>query len=505
MNNDYATQREIEIDFIDLIWKLLMQWKVILFVCIAMGLLVPSVKYIRDKNAYEIELAKRKEAAAQASRPAEDRIEDALSSLSVDQRDDVLYLARQQEILSSMEEHLSNSILFNLDPSNQRRLTINYVLSSDTGANMRALADSYSACLRQHVFLEKLRNLINPDAKVEYIYELIDTENERLVGDEARGALYSVTIVLPEDVDSSKVIDLVSTELYSHHSKIEAVAGVHTITNSDYSDIHVYNDEAVEEQHNYLYSINNIKSNIENTLRVLTSEQLAAYETILSTKGITTAGQNGATQVSGNYDASLSPVFSIKYAVAGFLLGVILYAGIYAVILIFKNTIPSASIARNFTSRRLLGEVYQVKEAKGISKLFTSNIIVKCRYRNQLDKDKQISAIATAIDAVCSHFSIDRLVLFLVGIGDEFDGVVNQISIRSISSDKKNRLVLFDSSNINEKEISSENSAVYLVCNKTKTSDLRNLMSLVDSYNITSYGIVYVEELYMNAIEKISN
>ena len=495
MNNSYSAPRVIEIDLKDLMWKLLMQWKAILLVCIVMALLVPGLKYAKDSNAYKAELADKKKAEEEASKPAEERIDAALKLLPADQRADVLFVVQQQDMVNVQKDYLNNSILLNTDPASQRQLSFKFVLKSETGTDMRTLADAYSTCLSRTSSLESLREIIAPDTSLEYIDELIDTKNEDILAGDAKSAVYTVTITLTDDVDADSIIKLIDSEISDFHDEINTNVGDHSILRANVEDHAVFNKDIIERRTNLTNSINNLNNSIDTAKGKLSAEQQAAYESIIAIKQSSDTIQKAASESNGSSTDRQKPGFSKKYAVLGFLLGAFLYAGIYVVMLILKKVVASASTAQSYTGTRLLGEVYRKADHKGFRWLLASDMVAKWRYKDKLDADKQISALAATVDAVCTHHSTDKLTLLLTGVDDGFSDVIDRIVKACSSEGNKKSIDLINADNMNEKSLGSVKNAVYVLCSKSKVDSLGSLMSLVRDYDVTLLGTVYLEKL----------
>lgn len=497
MNNRYGAQFEIELNLIDLIWKLLMQWKAILILCVAMGILAPGIKYYKDNNAYKAELAARKEAEEQLSLPAEERIEAALSALPAEQHDDVLFAVQEQDLITKQKEYLNDSILLNLDPSRQRQLVISYVIKSDKEMDMRALADAYSTLLCKNDVLIKLRDIIDPDARLDYIDELIDAKNEYLMSGDVSSALYTVNIVLPENVDADAVLSLVDSEFNNNHDELNSVVGDHSIGLLNSEDRIVFNKDIADRRSGMTNTINNLSNNLDAVLGRLNAEQQSVYEKIILIKEVeknSIDDNAGDTQLVSSSQPN-APVFSKKYAVLGLFLGGIIYAGMYIVILIMKKTVFCVSAAQKYTCTRLLGEVYPQTKHSGLKWLFTSDILAKLRYKDRLDVEKQISSLAATVDAVCVHHATSKLTLMLSGLDHGFDDIVDRIVIECNSVGNKKNIDLINADTMDEAAFGSVKDVVYVLCNKSKIDNLNNLLSLIGEYDVIPLGTIYLEEL----------
>ena len=103
MNFSYNTDRYLEIDIADFLWKLLMQWKAVLIICMIATLLFPSIKYAKDRIEYKADIAEKAEAKAQASKSVDEQIKAALSLLPVDQKEDVLFVVQQKDMIEEQK------------------------------------------------------------------------------------------------------------------------------------------------------------------------------------------------------------------------------------------------------------------------------------------------------------------------------------------------------------------------------------------------------------------
>lgn len=513
MNTNYNPAAEVEIDLIDLMWKLLMQWKAILIVCIITALLVPGAKYIKDRKAYSAALEEQKQAEEESSRPAAERIEEALEPLSETDRSVIRILLQQEEMAALQEDYLNNSISLNTDPTSQRSLTIKYLLSTDSGTSMQTLADSYATCIRRNSFKNQLREIIAPESKTEYINELISTYTSAIPDSYADSTIFTVSIVIPEDTDADKVSALVDSTIESLQGELEQKIGYHTIEKANTEDCHSYNKDLVDRRTNIINTINSLNASVKNTKAAFTEEQAAAFEVIEAIQKAEKEDEENAAEkaaaeaksssksadsadAEGAEDGELvAPRFSKKYALLGLFLGAFLYAGLYVVVLILRRSVASASAASGVTGTRLLGEIYTEADRTGLAKLLMSERVKKWRYGSKLDRDVQVNRIAASIDAICAHHQADRLTLLMSGIDKDLTDTVDRLAVRcrNFGADKHVRVLSADA--MEEKEYSVVKNAVYVISDRSKLDDIARLTGLCKDYEVTPFGSVYMEEL----------
>ena len=495
MNKYNNTTSEVEIDLIDLMWKLLMQWKAILIACIFMALLVPGAKYMKDSNVYKAAVEEKAKLEAEASRPADERIEEALAPLNENDRGAVQLLLQQEDMVALQQDYLNNSIGLNVDPTSQRTLTIIYLIKSGDSTNMQTIMDTYGTCIHRKEYITKLREIIDPDSKEEFIDELISTYASDVPDSYATSAIFTVQVILPEDVNADELVSYFDSVMKNLHKEIAAEVGDHTVKIENVEDGHIYNNDLVSRRTDIINTIQDLNNRIKSAKDGFTEEQKAAITAIEAIKNPDSAVSAAISASADETEELVAPSFSIKYALLGFVLGAVLYAGVYMVLLILKRVISSASTVQTFTNTRLLGEVYSASERKGIRKLLTSVAVLKLRYGKKLNKEAQADEIAATVDSVCSYNDTKKLTLLLSGIGDGLKDTVDLLLERCRAAGSGKEFVAIDADTMEEKELSSVSDAVYVVSSNSKLNDLTKLIGLCKDYGIRPLGSVYMEEM----------
>jgi len=487
MNNNHIPEETI-IDLKDIFWKLMMQWKAVLAVCLIMGLLVPCVMYFRARSAYEVALADKAAAEEASSKTSEERIEAALAPLSDSDRKAVLVAAEQQEFVDEQQSYINESILLNENPASQRTLTVYYLISSDSGSDMKALVDAYDAGLRNDDFMGSLRDEIAPGKELGYIYELVNNKYIAVEPDhtEAGSALFPVKIVLPEDSDAEAVTDLVDSTVKELHSSIDSRVGSHSIRSYRTEDAHIFNPYAVERKNTLIGAVNSVNIILKSTRTALSLEQKDALNVILLER----RGAEGQASDSAQPEIR-APRFSKKYAILGFIFGAFLYAAVLFILYILKKEISSGQAAQRYTGKRLLGEIYRIAERTGIAALFVSKKVAEWYYKDKLDIDRQISKLSSAIDAVCTHKGADTFTLLYSDADVRFQDDLKKI----VSGSKSTKIKLLDTNEMNESAMASVKYAAYVLSDKTKVEKLRSMMMIANDYDIAPLGTIYLEEV----------
>ena len=487
MNRFNSPAPEVEIDLIDMFWKLLMQWKAILIVCIITALMASGAKYLMDSAAYTAFTEEQKKTEAEASRPQDERIAEVLGKLPTSEKSMVLLVLQQEDMIELQQDYLNNSIGLNLDPANQRTLTIKYLLRSDAEADMQTLTDAYGTCIRRKEYMEKLGDIIDPGAKAEYIGELISTSNSPVPDSYAKSTIFTVSVIQPEDTDPDKIVSLMDSAIKDLHKEISSEAGEHSIKRENIEDGRSYNTDLISRRSSIINSINDLNNRIQNTKNSFSEEQKEAMNEIERIRDPKAEADEGSIVA--------EPVISKKYAMLGFMLGAFLYALIYIAVTVLRRSVTSASSVQSLTGTRLLGEIYTMTEHKGMRRLLSSERIINLRYREKLDTDAQSASAADTIGSVSAYNKADRLTFLLTSKGGGVTQAAELLKSKCLEAGSIPEVTTLYIAAMKEKDLASVHDAVYIVTENTRIDDLMKLNDLCSDYDIRLLGSVYISEL----------
>ena len=496
MNNNSFQQQILEVDFKELLWRILAQWKAIVLIALIMAVLVSGIKYTKDSRAYHAEETSRNEAAEQANIAPEKRIADILKDLSAEDTEAIEMVLREQEWLDVQKDYMEDSLFMSIDPANLCVLRLTYDIEGKDSKDVPVILQKYSALIIGDAYSEAIGAVIDPDIDEKYIGELISVTYS--IGPEMNagqtGAAINIMIILPDDIDTDEVAEASDKVLARFADKING-RYEHTISAAGSDISHEYSYETVNRHYDAISRINGMKSAVTNAENALTPEQKTVYESV---KAIRKERDAAADAVTGGEadDELIAPGISKKYIVLGFMLGAFMYVALYVVLLIFKGSIYSAASTQNYTRKRLIGEVYYDNKPKGLSILLHSKLAEKLRYRNNADQAYQEDRIAESIGALCKHAGAKALTLFdMTDPGDS--GRTKEIlaSIAAKTEDKGIDVDVIEASgDIDEKNMLNTEKAVFAVSGNTKEATLSRLMSLCADYDVDLLGSIYTAE-----------
>lgn len=490
MNNNLYKKPEMEINLKEVIWDLLEQWKAILITALMVAVLVCGAKYAKDARAIETAAQSKAEAEKQANIPTEERIAAVLDGMSEEDATAVTNMATQYEWLDSQKAYLKNSILMNTDPTQQRVLKFVYYISG-TEQNAAPITRAYSSYVGSRDFVAELKKIIAPNSDDKYVGELIQTYSGNANSeDELFPNVLNIRIIMLDNTDADAVSHLVSKELSEQTKQLSDRFAAHKLQQILLEEATIYNYDGVNKKTNTINGINSLQNAIKTAEGNLSEEQKTAANTIYAilkeSEDAESAEVNDNSSVREKDDKSTeasSARISKKYALLGFILGVMAYAFIYLVALILKGQVNYASDVENYTGARLLGEVYYFNEHKGIEKLTKSKLVEDIRYKGMKDEKEQIKKTVDTIAAVCKHAEVKDLAV--LNLGDNICDITEDIEKKGIKTKK------YNFKDYKEEDLLDTKSMLLQIGDRTKLVDVIRAISLCDEYNVKVIGSTF--------------
>ena len=502
MNNYNYKQTETELDIKACLWGIITQWKAVILASLIMAALVCGAKYVKEIQSYKSQMAEQREIAEQIPLSADEKVTKALEQLPEDERSAVEHIIKEQEWIDEQRDYLQKSVLMNTDTSNQRALYMLFDINCESSDKTATLKQAYKLCQYDQNLTKDLKKVIAPDADEYFIQELLSVEcSDDITNNiEETGGPFAVRLILPEDADASAAEEKIKKEIEKYTSEHQLI-GQHTVSFVGAEVIYFYNRDAVSNKQSLINNINALETNIKNTQNALSDSQkeaLTAITTIRKEAALIddAAEQIANTEESANTEEIKAPEWSIKYALLGFILGVLFYSFIYITMLIIRGRIGSAANAENNTGVRLIGEIYYDNEPVGIAKILHSKFIENRHYRGKADKNVQIEKSANAISALCEHSGIKNVTLLdATGIpaSDKATEIIDSL-LSSVGKKGIDTSTVDVSEEIVDMDLLGIEYAVLVINDNTKIPAVNRLIAMCDDYGIKVFGSVYVSE-----------
>lgn len=497
----YANNKpEVEINLLDVLWNLLSQWKAVAIVAIITALAITGFKFWRDSRSYQTSLANIETQTQQMDLPTNEVLEQALEGLSKDDQAAVELVVQQSQHAAIESKYLEESILMNTDPTHQRTLTLSYLINSSDGINTAALANAYATQLHQDDLLHDLGALIDPNAELSYVDELITTRYDLVQDNNITQNPFTISVVLPEEADAKAVGNVIDVYMNTISESLREQIGTHSLQTTSRAEQYLYNDIARTRRASLISDINSTRANLKTNTAALSSDQKSAYTSITNHLNAQQNNEGETSDSVGNNDKTNAdsvetlepPSLSVKFALVGFALGIVLYAIVYVVLVVIRGQIDSEQVLIDYTGSRLLGSVYYPEQHSGLSVLFHSAFADKHRFGSKGDVAIQLGRVSSTIESVCEHAQAANVhVLCMEGM-QETDTEIATNLVSMLASRGINVHLLNAITNIDETELLPVQNAIFLASANTKSTNAWKTTTLCRGYDIAPLGCVFV-------------
>ena len=420
-------QDEVEIDLIDVLVRLLIQWRPILVISIICGVLVFIISYQKDVSRYHEELAEREEllsAHEEEERERQEQLADAKKELQEAQKkqeqekerleeeeknrtiddlkgDEIVSVeeAIQKQVrLNQIIESKNNSIQYTLDPYNKRSLSIRYYISDAKDSDLAAIKDYYMtfSCGKsmRSAIAASYSDIQPKDLNGMLTASTGYTDN---YADNVDG-FFSVSFNLLDNMDSDKTAQTINNVLQKIQPTVSAQIGSHALRKL-FVDEQTYIDTNLRDQQtsidNDIASARNDlrsaistlsdvqftfflqRTNEENIDTDYTENDIGIVNTVKETPensldlSTTDIEENSA---ENDEDEELEdiviPSYSVKNLILGLLLGIFLFGFIEIIKILLNSAIYTADGFSDISGIRTFGEIRQYPYTKNWQKFW---------------------------------------------------------------------------------------------------------------------------------------
>lgn len=441
---------EREIDFFDLWWRLLEQWRGMLAVGLIFAILLPALKYHSDLNAYNNRLAL-EQAAQEASAAGVEEAEDAtgkeLSQMIAAENADMIAATLTEfpaikaltyyKAWKTVKNYYKNSYLMKIDASRESRIMLMYyVKSGSPETDCHMAANIYARLQYQDSFTEEIAKMFGDDIPAQSMKELLWTSILESVGgaDNDKGVGFSLTIVLPHHVDPDDLAQKITEALQRRHDTTEKQMGKHELVYLNSTLTTITDTEHLRQQTDTYNQMISLDNNFQKAYAALEEDQRLLVDEIMisgQVESVLKKASFGEELESMGFrrDGDINPHLSRKFVVVGFVLGVMLYAGIYLLWLLLIRRIRDERDLERRTGLRSFGGIYEYPYKKGLQSFLHSRKIYRRRHRDAGRPFADAAKIAHMIKAKAEHLGSGAVSMITLGeTSDWADGIMNRQS-----------------------------------------------------------------------------
>ena len=383
-----------EISLRHLFWKVMLGWKLWIVCAVLFAILLPGVKYAKDARAYKA-----------AQQPQQDEAQTVMFTKTEQQQiDDVKSL---QVLLDKNSLYIQESLLMNIDPYQEHVLELKYYIDSDYTYNYAkdnkqnytsAITNTYVDYAANGLNQKEIWKDVNTKAEEKYLAELVsasvDSDNT-----------FSVLVKYTDEKSLQSVSDAIQKALKGRYEDIADRIGAHklVLVSENYQ---VQTDSDLANSQNSVASLlKSYRDQISTLTSTMTEDQLKVVDSELADERADETEAEETAPVTVN-----PPVFSKKYVVLGFVMGIFLAALYLVCVAVLSNKLQQAEELVCFYKLRQFGILTQGKGSKGIT-----GFLLRIKYRNQkmLSAEASVQLAVSNLELYCQKEGITKL--FLTG------------------------------------------------------------------------------------------
>ena len=413
--------REREIDLIDVLWKVAFAWRKCLIVALICAIALPGFMYIRGLRSYNASIeALEQQQQSVGMMSKEEQSQKALEGLTDDEVKAVNSALRLTENYNAALKYLDNSVAMSIDPYNEEATIVEYYVDSDfktvnPGTNEESYTPSvisaYIDLITNGTIAQTTASLEGVTLSAPFIQELINVDSKD------NGNIIVVTIIAPDSQLRSRIAGVITDTFNAHTGDISAAIGSHSIRVMNEYQVTRIDNDLIKRQSDATSKVTTGKTSLDTATKALSDKQKSALNSLLAMDK-KDANESSATNTTDNSTDSNStvknadgttltkPSFSIKYAVIGFFVGIILVAGVIALIDIFSKKLKYDTELKDIFGIDTYAVFKKEKQYKGFDAW-----LYKMRYKNvrRMTYDESVERLVTGVSLILKNKECDSL------------------------------------------------------------------------------------------------
>jgi len=391
---------DIDIEIKDIIWELVRRWRIIVALAVICGVALTAYQYRIDMNKTDVVTVKK----------TQEELEASMGTQDLDEVTAAVALRRQADERSA---YMEASELMKINPYEENVVFLQYYVSADSetlsldandayiayvnqGALATAIAESGSYELEQ-VYLAELISVVKEEAGA-YINAKSASDRMALtVESGAEERVFTVKVIGSSKEAAEALAADVKTSLQAYSSVVAANIGAHQLKLMTENSAVIADQSLAELQNWNATSIKTISNNLDSMKNEMTGDQITLYtyrttvvEEVTNTTAVATTTEKVVT-------------ISLKHAVIGVVVGIILGCAVIAVLYLFAAALRNGEEVKNLYGIKILGYVddsaFRKKKLFG----FVDSLIVKLENmgKKKLTFEQEVQMICANILLNC--------------------------------------------------------------------------------------------------------
>ncbi len=407
--------REREIDLIDVLWKVAFAWRKCLIVALICAIALPGLMYVKNLRSYNASMeALEQQQQSVGMMSKEEQSQKALEGLTDDEVKAVNSALRLTENYNAALKYLDDSVAMSIDPYNEEATIVEYYVDSDfktvnPGTNEESYTPSvisaYIDLITNGTIAQTTASLEGVTLSAPFIQELINVDSKD------NGNIIEVTIIAPDSQLRSRIAGVITDTFNAHTGNISEAIGSHSIRMMNEQQVTRIDNDLLKKQSDATTKVTSGKTSLDTATKALNDKQKSALNTLLVINKSEAANDSATNTTSNNTDSNSTvknadgttltkPTFSIKYAVIGFFVGIILVAGVIALIDIFSKKLKYDTELKDVFGIDTYAVFKKEKQYKGFDAW-----LYKMRYKNvrRMTDEESMERLATGVSLILKN------------------------------------------------------------------------------------------------------
>ncbi len=404
---------EREVSLKNLFWKVLLGWRRWFIVGVCFAIVVVGIKYMRDSSVYQNDLKNNSVEEEPLKEEEQKVVEEA---------------EKVQKQISELQTYIQNSVLMRSDAFHENVLLLQYYIDSDYTFNyteqskkdyLDELITAYSNYVKSGEMAEIIAKELDLDKKENYVNELITTDGNK--------GIFRISIVYLDDKSLEALQPIIMEAMDKQTAEIAEKIGSHTLK--------LVSGEVLVHTNKELARLQKEQYEVLDEYRT----QLAVLKGSMTTAQLKALGIEVESTESENIVA-VKPGLSIKYAILGFIIGVLLACLWESLKVLFASRLQESSDLCLLYGIRLLGDVNVMDRKKKFLGIIDEMILrLKNRNKKQLTREQQYQIVCSNIEIACKRNEQNRIYFTGTSIQnidkEGLDGIRKSLQLAGISMD----------------------------------------------------------------------
>ena len=503
MNNTLSTQ--LEIDLIQVIKDLLLQWKAILAVMLIFGIATPSAMYVKDMRSYNATVAANEElkakVAASRDEGAETEETDIFAGLEEADKAAVEGALFTKKNLESAKRYVEESPLMKLDALALDQMVLEYYLDTPDGSDFAAVGNAYLSSFYDKDFTDEVAGALGTTPEyvnelvyvgnTEWTFSAIDVNKEIFkkgyTSGLATGDMLIVTVYLPEGADAAKTESKIKDHITKTGGIISSDIGEHDLKLISVENRSTADRDLEEKQLTKRSNLMTLESNLKSAETALSDSQMQVYSAA--------SAPEVEEETAAPKPESVEPVkpgFSKKYAAIGLMLGLVLYGGIYLLLLIFVPVIRTGLELSDMLGIKSFGCFHSDPKRFGF---FCDKLVYRLLYHKEKSADELMEDGAERIAVYAKYHELSEVTLISADADSKaaIEALLAKLTAKGITS---SYVDLWDGEKLTDRaEESMSGKDNYVICmmpRATLVKDVDKMLSVSAEYQKKVIGTVAI-------------